>query len=96
MKPTEEEWDQSDLWFINYAQNSHQWLLLKKSSGLVWSGYQTCPVHPENFSKFKYFFQTLILELRGTKLDEIWTQGSPQYKEYILKSDFSQIQRFSF
>jgi hypothetical protein len=72
-KPAEEEWDQSDLRLANYAQNGHQRLLLKKSGGLVWFGYRTCPVHIENFSKFKSFFPTLILELRDIKLDEIWT-----------------------
>jgi hypothetical protein len=33
------------------------------------------PVHPKNF------FSTLILELRGTKLNATWTQVSPQHKE---------------
>jgi hypothetical protein len=69
MKPAEEECDQSDLRLANYAQNSDQRLLLKKSSGLVRPRYRTCPIHPENFSKFKYFFPTLILELRDTKLN---------------------------
>jgi hypothetical protein len=41
-----------------------------------------CPVHLE------IFFSTLILELRGTKLDEIWTQGSPQPKEKVPKEFF--------
>jgi hypothetical protein len=35
-KPAEEEWDQSDLRLANYAKNSHQMLLLKKSGGHVW------------------------------------------------------------
>jgi hypothetical protein len=56
----------------------------------------TFPVHPEYFLKFKSFFPTLIHELWGTKLDETWTQGSPQHKEYISKRGFSQIQRFPF
>jgi hypothetical protein len=73
MKPMEEEWDQSDLRLANYAQNGHQRLPLKKYDELVWPGYQTCPVHPKNFSKFKSFLSTLILELRGIKLDETWT-----------------------
>jgi hypothetical protein len=30
-----EELDQSDLWLANYAQNSHQTLLLKMSGGYV-------------------------------------------------------------
>jgi hypothetical protein len=38
-----------------------------------------CAVHPETF------FLTLILELRGTKLDETWTQVSPQHKEQVPK-----------
>jgi hypothetical protein len=68
----------------------------EKPSGLVRSEYQTCPVHIENFLKFKSVFPPLILELRGTKIDEIWTQGSPQHKEYIPKRGFSQIQIFPF
>jgi hypothetical protein len=44
---------------------------VEKSSRLVWSGYQTCPVHTKSFIKFKSFFPPLILELRGTKIDEI-------------------------
>jgi hypothetical protein len=63
MKLAEEEWDQSDLRLGNYTKKSHQRLLLKKSSGLVRSGYQTCPVYIENFPKFKSFFPTLFLEL---------------------------------
>jgi hypothetical protein len=57
-------------------------LLLKKSDGLIRSRYRTCLVHLENFTKFKSFFPTLILEIRNTKMDKIWTQGSPQHKEY--------------
>jgi hypothetical protein len=30
----------------------------------------------------------LILVLRGTKIDKIWTQGSSQYKKYISKRGF--------
>jgi hypothetical protein len=62
-KPAEEEWDQSDLLLANYAQNSDQNLMLKKSDGLVRSRYRTCPVHLENFPKFNSLFITLILEL---------------------------------
>jgi hypothetical protein len=41
MKQAEEEWDQSNLWLGNYAQNSHQILLLKISGRHVrpWIGY---------------------------------------------------------
>jgi hypothetical protein len=41
MKPVKEEWDQSDLRFASYDQNSHQTLLLKLSGGHVrpWTGY---------------------------------------------------------
>jgi hypothetical protein len=95
-KPTEEEWDQSDLRLVNYTQNSHKMLLLKNSGGLVRSGYQTCLVHPENFSKSKFFFPTLILELWDTKLDETWTHESPQHKEYILKRGFPKYKDFPF
>jgi hypothetical protein len=49
-----------------------------------------CLVHPETF------FSILILKLRGTKLDETWTQWSPQDMECIPKRSFSQIQRFPF
>jgi hypothetical protein len=63
MKSAKEEWDQSDLRLANYAQNNHQRFLLKKSSGLVWSRYQNCLVHTENFEKIKSFFPTLILVL---------------------------------
>jgi hypothetical protein len=40
-KLSEEEWDQSNLRLGNYAQNSHQMLLLKMSSRHVrpWTGY---------------------------------------------------------
>jgi hypothetical protein len=40
-KPAEEEWNQSDLWLANYAQNSHQTLLLKMYSEHVrsWNRY---------------------------------------------------------
>jgi hypothetical protein len=31
----------------------------------------------------------LFFELRGTKLNETWTQGSPQDMEYIPKRSFS-------
>jgi hypothetical protein len=55
MKPAEEEHDQSDLRLANYVQNSDKRLLLKKSSGLVRSRYRNCPIHSENFSKFKSF-----------------------------------------
>jgi hypothetical protein len=41
-----------------------------------------------NFPKFKFFFPPLIFELRGTKIDEIWTQGSHQHKQYIPKIGF--------
>jgi hypothetical protein len=34
------------------------------------------------------FFSPLILEIRDTKIYEIWTQGSPQHKEYIPKRGF--------
>jgi hypothetical protein len=47
-----------------------------------------CPVHPETF------FSTLILKLRGTKLDEAYTQGSPQYKEQVLKEVFLKSKNF--
>jgi hypothetical protein len=47
-----------------------------------------CPVHPE------IFFSTLILKLRGTKLDEAYTQGSPQYKEQVLKEVFLKSKNF--
>jgi hypothetical protein len=50
----------------------------------------------ENFTEFKSFFPPLILELKDAKIDEIWTQGSPQHKEYIPERGFSQIQRFPF
>jgi hypothetical protein len=51
---------------------------------------------PRNFPRFISFFPTLILELRDTKLDETWTQGSPQYKEYIPKRGFSKFKDFPF
>jgi hypothetical protein len=38
MKPAEEEWDQSDLWLANYAQKSHQTLLLKSLVDLSGNG----------------------------------------------------------
>jgi hypothetical protein len=55
---------------------------------LVWD--RICPVHP------KTFFLTLILELQGSKLDETWTQGSPQYKEQVLKEVFPKYKDFPF
>jgi hypothetical protein len=41
------------------------------------------------------FLSTLILELRGTKLDETWTQGSPQHKEQVPKVVFFQNSKIS-
>jgi hypothetical protein len=38
---------------------------------------------------------TLILELRGTKIDETWIQGSPQYKKQVLKEVFLKFKDFS-
>jgi hypothetical protein len=35
-KSAEEEWNQSNLWLANYAQNSNQTLLLKMYSEHVW------------------------------------------------------------
>jgi hypothetical protein len=63
MEPAEGKWNQSDLRLANYTQNSDQRFLLKKSSRLIRSRYQTCLVHTQNFQKFKSFFPTLILEL---------------------------------
>jgi hypothetical protein len=83
-----DEWDQSDLRLTNYAQNCDQRFLMKNPADL--SGLGT------NFLKFKSFFPPLILELQGTKIDQIWTQGSPQHKKYIPKRGFSQIQIFPF
>jgi hypothetical protein len=36
----------------------------------------------------------LILELRGTKLDETWTQESPQHKEQVSKEVFPKSKDF--
>jgi hypothetical protein len=55
-----------------------------------------CSVHTENFPKFKSFFPHLILELRGTKIDGIWTQGLPQHKEYIPKEVLPKSKDFPF
>jgi hypothetical protein len=38
----------------------------------------------------------LILELRGTKLNETWTQGSLQHKEHIPKRGFPKSKYFPF
>jgi hypothetical protein len=74
--------------------------------GLVRYRCRICPVEqnwtpnlsgpPRKFSKCKSFFPTLIFELRGTKMDETWTQGPHERKEYILKAGFSKIQIFPF
>jgi hypothetical protein len=56
--------------------------------GYIWKNCYICPVHP------KTFFLTLILELQGTKLDETWTQGSPQYKEQVPKKVFPKSKHF--
>jgi hypothetical protein len=50
--------------------------------GYIRKNCRICQVHPETF------FSTLIFELRGTKLDETWTQGSPEQKEQVLKEVF--------
>jgi hypothetical protein len=42
--------------------------------GYVRQSSRICSAYPETS------FSTLILELRGTKMDETWTQGSPQHK----------------
>jgi hypothetical protein len=47
-----------------------------------------CSVHPETF------FSTLIIQLGGTKLDETWTQGSPQQKEQVPKEVFTKSKDF--
>jgi hypothetical protein len=47
--------------------------------GYIWKNCRICPVYPETF------FSILILELRGSKLDKTWTQGSPQHKEQVPK-----------
>jgi hypothetical protein len=91
MKQSEEEWDQSYLRLANYAQNNDQRFLLKSPTDL--SGLGTG--HTENFPKFKSFFPHLNLELRGTKIDEIWTQESPQHKEYISNRVFFLILKIS-
>jgi hypothetical protein len=49
-----------------------------------------CPVHP------KTFFSILILEIRGTKLDEAWIIGSPQHKEQVPKDVFLKSKDFPF
>jgi hypothetical protein len=36
----------------------------------------------------------MILELRGTKLDETWTQGSTEHKEQVPKEVFSKSKDF--
>jgi hypothetical protein len=43
-------------------------------AGYIWEMSRICPTYPETS------FPTLILELRGTKMDEIWIQESLQYK----------------
>jgi hypothetical protein len=47
-----------------------------------------CSAHRE------IFFSTLILELRGAKLDKTWTQGSPQHKKQVPKEVFSKSKDF--
>jgi hypothetical protein len=47
-----------------------------------------CPIHLETF------FSTLTLKPRGTKLDETWTQGSPQHKNYVPKEVFPKSKDF--
>jgi hypothetical protein len=54
----------------------------------------------------KTFISTLILELRGIKLDKTWTHGSPQHKEQVPKevfpkskdfpSDFEELENLGF
>jgi hypothetical protein len=48
-----------------------------------------CLVH------IKTIFLTLILELRGIRLDETWTQGPPQHKEQVPKEVFFKSKDFS-
>ncbi len=74
MNAAEKEWDQLDTRLARYDQNSHQTLLLKMSSQIYPVKLLDMSGPPETF------FSTLILELRGTKMDETWTQGSPQHK----------------
>jgi hypothetical protein len=42
----------------------------------------------------KISFLTLILELRGTKMDETWTQGSPQHKKQVFNEVFFKSKDF--
>jgi hypothetical protein len=46
------------------------------------------PVHVETF------LSTLILEQRGTKLDESWRQGSPRHNEQVPKEVFLKSKDF--
>jgi hypothetical protein len=56
--------------------------------GYIQKNCWICSVHPETF------FSTLILELRGTKLDKTWTQGSTQNKKQVPKELFSKSKHF--
>jgi hypothetical protein len=83
----EKEWDQLDTRLARYDQNNDQTLLLKLSDRHVrpWTGYvrfrRIYPlIEPDMSSYLEISFSTLILELQGTKMDETWTQWSPQYK----------------
>jgi hypothetical protein len=97
----EKEWNQLETRLAKYGQNSHQTLLLKMSSGHVrpWTEYvRSRWIYPVKLLDMsgppRNFFPTLILELRGIKLDEMWTQGSPQHKEQVPKEVFPKSKDF--
>jgi hypothetical protein len=50
--------------------------------------YRICLVHTETF------VSTLILELRGIKLDKTWMQELPQHKEQVPKEVFHKSNYF--
>jgi hypothetical protein len=51
-------------------------------------------VHSSSAKKPNLSSPTLILGLRDTILDEIWTQGSPQHKKQVSKEVFFKFKDF--
>jgi hypothetical protein len=73
MNAAKKEWDQLDTRLARYDQNSEQTLLLKLPGGHVWSW--------TGYVRFRRIYPVIEPDMTSLpKMDETWTQGSPQHK----------------